>query len=81
MYCIQGLQNTYYNNICIAATTLRLVGNSTSLPSSGRLEIYFSNEWGTVCADNIFNQIPADIACRELGFVGADTFGPVGSLG
>ena len=35
--------------------------------SSGRLEIYVNNTWGTVCNDN-FGYIEATVACRQLGF-------------
>ena len=48
--------------------------------SSGRLEVYFSGEWGTVCND-LFFQTEADVACRQLGYGSAITYGTVGSLG
>lgn len=48
--------------------------------SSGLLEIYLHNQWGTVCAIN-FNDAAADSACRQLGYTSAinysDTFGYV----
>ena len=55
---------------------LRLSGSSTS----GRLEIYYSGEWGTVC-DDFFGQTEADVACRQLGYDSANEYGSVLNLG
>lgn len=54
---------------------LRLVRgtNADSLFSSGRLEIYVNGQWGTVC-DDFFDQIDANVACQQLGFVGATSY-------
>ncbi len=60
-----------------SAGSLRLVNtssNSSLLQSSGRLEIYFGGEWGTVCND-LFMLTAADISCRQLGFSGVSAFG------
>ena len=40
--------------------------------SSGRLEVYFSGLWGTVC-DVGFGFIDARVACRELGYSDASS--------
>lgn len=49
----------------LPASEVRLVnGNSMS---SGRVEIYHSGEWGTVCDDNFFDD-EADVVCRYLGY-------------
>ena len=62
---------------------LRLVNRNGQTSSSftitaGRLEVYYSGQWGTVCDDN-FDQTEADIACRQLGFSGALYYTNVGS--
>jgi len=55
---------------------LRLVqGNyTTSTLTSGRLEIYLNGQWGTVC-DDFWGQDESDVACRQLGYIGALGFG------
>ena len=45
------------------AEPLRLVGGSGSL--EGRLEVFHSDRWGTVCDDG-FSDIDAGVACRQL---------------
>jgi len=42
---------------------LRIAGGS----SRGRLEVFHSGTWGTVC-DDAFTDTSAAVACRELGF-------------
>ena len=60
---------------------LRLVDNSGRTGgSSGRLEVYFSGQWGTVCQDN-FGINNARVACRQLGFSTYTRYGTVGRLG
>ena len=53
---------------------LRLVRNgfTSSSYTSGRLEVYYSRRWGTVCND-YWTRTNSDVACRQLGFAGAAT--------
>ena len=43
-------------------------GNGAN-PSDGRLEVFYDGEWCTVC-DDYWNEDEADVACRQIGFVG-----------
>jgi len=45
--------------------TTRLVGGSNG--REGRLEVYYSGRWGTVC-DDYFNDVDARVACNSFGF-------------
>ena len=47
---------------------LRLVGGSSKY--EGRVEIYYNNQWGTICDDH-WTLIEANIVCRSLGSPGA----------
>ena len=67
--------------------SLRLVTQSSTYNTrAGQLEIYLNNEWGTVC-DNDFGFVDANVACRQLGYVGvlvsqsSTQFGNVEQLG
>ena len=44
---------------------LRVTGGITM--NEGRVEICFSETWGTVC-DNFWDQLDATVVCRQLGY-------------
>ena len=58
---------------------LRLSSGDDDLASSGRLEVYYG-QFGTVCT-RFFDQVDADVACRQLGYTSATNYGTVSSLG
>ncbi len=66
------------NNAAQTSGDLRLVGSSNR--QQGRLEIYLSGQWGTVCDDG-FGLTEANVACRQLGYPSAFRYGSVGALG
>ena len=50
-------------------TQVRLIDGA--YPSSGILEVYLNNQWGTVCYDE-FTSSAADTACRQLGYTNSN---------
>lgn len=58
---------------------LRLAGDKHK-HYEGRLEVFYNNEWGTVCDDD-FSIEAAHVACRELGFLGAVAWSPSAKFG
>ncbi len=52
--------------ISLTVAEVRLVGISSN--SSGRLEVFHNDQWGTVCSDGFDNR-DAAVVCRQLGYV------------
>ena len=76
------ISNTYLCvcDVCVGSSLqLRSSSGYTRGVSSGRLEIFVNNTWGTVCDDN-FDYVEARIACRQLGFPGYSRYSKVGSF-
>ena len=68
----QRNHNSCTHNTAPSSGDLRLVqnGHTSSSYTSGRLEIYYSGEWGTVC-NHYWSATNTRVACRQLGFAGA----------
>ena len=63
--------HTHTHLIAQTSGDLRLIQNGVSRSSytSGRLEVYNSEQWRTVCYDS-WSLANTAVACRQLGFAG-----------
>lgn len=65
MYVIKSIKKRlnvwFFSNLLIQE--IRLVGGDTN---SGRVEVLYHGQWGTVCDDH-FNNNAAKVVCRMLG--------------
>ena len=54
---------------------VRLWRSGTTSPSfsSGRVQIYYNNQWGSICDDSQFEITEAYVICHQLGYIGASS--------
>ena len=51
---------------------IRLVGGS--VPNEGRVEVCVNGTWGSVCDDDQWGPLDAQVACRQLGYSSTGNF-------
>ena len=66
----------YYILGVVGEGQIRLVGGLNY--ALGRIQIRHNNVWGTICDDG-FRQTEANVACRQLGFLRANSYGYFGA--
>ena len=67
-HCKQGSLSFHYNtDLIIPDGNLRLADGPTS--SEGRVEVFYSGTWGTVCDDE-WDKYNGKVVCTQLGFPG-----------
>ncbi|RDD45646.1 Deleted in malignant brain tumors 1 protein [Trichoplax sp. H2] len=69
-YCRCPNRFTGRNCELVAEGVLRLVNGTTN---SGNLEIYYNKEWKAVCDPGFMSQA-AEVACKQLGFLGMKSY-------
>lgn len=63
----------------VPAIQLRLAGDKRK-HYEGRVEVFYNGEWGTVCDDD-FSISAAQVVCRQLGFLDAESWSPSAKYG
>ena len=59
--------------VTISEAKIRLVNPRTSENNTGRIEVYHPGfGWGTVCGYRGWGETESGVACRQLGFTGAN---------
>ena len=62
--------------VAISEAKIRLVNPRTLENNTGRIEVYHPGfGWGTVCGDWNWGETESGVACRQLGFTGANAAG------
>ena len=50
--------------------SVRLFNNGSIDPSEGTVEVYFNDQWGTICSTGSVNSDIATVVCHQLGYSG-----------
>ena len=60
-----------YTGQGIGTVRLSRSGKISSSYSSGRVQIYYNNQWGNICYDDQYGYIESRVICHQLGYTGA----------